>query len=44
MPTSRASCPGGKFAIAKALAEGVYLGEIGLMREIALKTVDFMGT
>jgi hypothetical protein len=34
-----------EFAIvAKALAEGVDLGEIGLMREIALQTVDVLGT
>ena len=34
-----------EFAIvAKALAEGVDLGEIGLMREIASQTVDFLGT
>jgi hypothetical protein len=34
-----------EFAIvAKALAEGVNLGEIGLMREIASQTVDVLGT
>jgi hypothetical protein len=34
-----------EFAIvAKALAEGVDLGEIGLMREIASQTVDALGT
>jgi hypothetical protein len=34
-----------EFAIvAKALAEGVDLGEIGLMREVALRTVDVLGT
>jgi hypothetical protein len=30
--------------VAKALAEGVDLGEIGLMREVALRTVDVLGT
>jgi hypothetical protein len=34
-----------EFAIvAKALAEGVDVGEIGLMREVALQTVDVLGT
>jgi hypothetical protein len=34
-----------EFAIvAKALAEGVDLGEIGLMHEVALQTVDVLGT
>lgn len=31
-------------AVAKALAEGVDLGEIGLMHEVASQTVDVVGT
>jgi hypothetical protein len=30
--------------VAKALADGIDLGEIGLMREVALRTVDVLGT